>query len=70
MSFCKRKAEIIECVNWQLIDKKEYLSAIEKSPIDPSKTKSLIIGALTEQINDRNIYLKGIDYSYYYEEID
>ena len=64
------KNRIHKCVNWQLIDKKEYLSAMEKSPIDPSKTKSLIIGALTEQINDRDIYLKGIDYSYYYEEID
>ena len=64
------KDRIHKCVNWQLIDKKEYLSAMEKSPIDPSKTKSLIIGALTEQINDRDIYLKGIDYSYYYEEID
>ena len=64
------KDRIHKCVNWQLIDKKEYLSAMEKSPIDPSKTKYLIIGALTEQINDRDIYLKGIDYSYYYEGID
>ena len=64
------KDRVRKCVDWQLIDKQEYLQAMEKSPVDATAIKSLVIGALTEQIDDRNIYLKGIDYSYYYEETE
>lgn len=63
------KDRIGKCVDWQKIDKQSYLKAMEKSVIDSSNIKSLIKKALTDRINDRTIYLKGIDYSYYYEEI-
>lgn len=56
------------CVDWSLIDKKAYLSAMERSPLDGRDILKLIKGALTDKINDREIFMKGIDYSYYYEE--
>lgn len=43
---------------------------MEQSPVDPSPIKTLIKAALTDHIDDREIFLKGIDYSYYYEEVD
>ena len=58
------------CVDWSKIGKKEYLSAMEKSPYDEKEIFSLLKGALTKDINNREVFLKGIDYSYYYEEID
>lgn len=64
------KARIQKCVDWQLIDKKDYLTAMEQSPVDPSLIKTLITEALTDHVDDREIFLKGIDYSYYYEEAD
>lgn len=64
------KERIKKCVDWQRIEKEDYLSAMEKSPVNPVEITKLIKGALTDKINDRDIYLKGIDYSYYYEEID
>ena len=56
------------CVDWSLIDKKAYLSAMERSPLDGRDILRLISGALTDKVNDREIFMKGIDYSYYYEE--
>ena len=64
------KARIQKCVDWQLIDKKDYLMAMEQSPLDPAPIKTLITEAMTDQVDDREIFLKGIDYSYYYEEAD
>ena len=64
------KARIKMCVDWENIDKKRYLEAMERSTADASLIRELIKKALTEKINDREIFLKGIDYSYYYEEID
>ena len=64
------KARIGECVNWQQIDKKAYLAAMERSPYDSSDIKKLLLSALTDKINDREIFMKGIDYSYYYETVD
>ena len=58
------------CVDWQLIDKTDYLSAMEQSVIDDSRIRTLITDALTDRINDRELFMKGIDYSYYYEEVD
>jgi cell filamentation protein len=58
------------CVDWSKIEKKDYLTAMEKSPTDDSLIQKLIKGALTDKIDDREIFIKGIDYSYYYEEID
>lgn len=64
---CILKARLEKCVDWEKIDKKDYLSAMEKSPVNSKPIKNLIKNALTEKINDREIFMKGIDYSYYYE---
>ena len=58
------------CVDWSKIDKKEYLSAMRKSTTDATAIKALLQGALTDKIDDREIFMKGIDYSYYYEQED
>ena len=67
---CILKARLGKCVDWQQIDKKNYLSAMEKSPVNSDEIKMLIANALTDKIDDREIYMKGIDYSYYYETIE
>ena len=56
------------CVDWSKIDKKDYLTAMEKSVVDSSQIKALISSALTDKIHDREMFMKGVDYSYYYEE--
>lgn len=56
------------CVDWSRIDKKEYLNAMRQSTTDSTAIKSLLKGALTDRINDRELFMKGIDYSYYYEQ--
>ena len=56
------------CVDWSRIDKNEYLTAMRESVVDSSHIKTLLKGALTDKINDREMFMKGIDYSYYYEE--
>ena len=61
------KKELKQVVDWNLIDKEEYLSAMERSPINDLEIKHLISNALTDKINDRKIFMKGIDISYYYE---
>ena len=58
------------CVDWSLIDKKEYLHAMEISPCNSEPIYKLISNALTTDINNRELFMKGIDYSYYYEEIE
>ena len=62
------KKELNKCADWSLIDKNEYLDAMRKSPLYPYPIKKLLTNALTDKINDREIFIKGIDYSYYYEE--
>lgn len=57
-----------KCVDWSKIEKKDYLAAMTASPTDPEPIHELLNGALTENINDRELFLKGIDCSYYYEE--
>lgn len=64
------KKNLCKCVDWSKIDKRTYLSAMQKSPVDPSDIFALINGALTDEINDRELFMKGIDYSYYYETED
>ena len=64
----KRKLGL--CVDWSLIDKKGYLDAMERSVINDMAIRELISGALTDRIDDRELFMKGIDYSYYYEEVD
>jgi cell filamentation protein len=56
------------CVDWSKINKKDYLSAMEKSVSNPAQIKALLQRALTGKINDREVFLKGVDYSYYYEQ--
>ena len=64
------KRSLKRCVDWSKIDKNEYLSAMRESVTDNSHIKSLIKSALTPKINDREMFMKGIDYSYYYEQND
>lgn len=64
------KKNLRKCVDWSKIDKRAYLSAMQKSHVDSSEILALISGALTDEINDRELFMKGIDYSYYYETED
>ena len=61
------KKEITQVIDWNLVDKKEYLSAMERSVVNDVEIKNLLRQALTEQIHDRTLFMKGIDISYYYE---
>lgn len=62
------KKRMMRCVDWSKIDKKEYLDAMIASHTDSSRIRELLKGALTDKINDRETFMKGIDYSYYYEQ--
>ena len=62
------KRRLKKCVDWSLISKAEYMDAMVESPVDGSKLKEIISQALTGEIYSREVYMKGIDYSYYYEE--
>ena len=64
------KKNLKMCVDWSKIDKKEYLSAMKDSVVDSSNIFTLIKNALTSDTDNREIIMKGIDYSYYYEEIE
>ena len=57
-----------ECVDWSRIDKNAYLDAMRRSVVDPAPIKALLSSALTDKIDDRETFMKGIDYSYYYEQ--
>jgi cell filamentation protein len=61
------KAELGKVVDWSMVDKDDYLLAMERSPIKDVEIKALLKNALTDKINDRELYMKGIDHSYYYE---
>ena len=61
------KNEIGKVVDWSTVDKEDYLLAMERSPIKDVEIKVLLKGALTDEINSREVYMKGIDHSYYYE---
>lgn len=64
------KARLKKCVDWSKIDKRDYLAAMEQSVTDATVIKQLISGALTDEISSREMFMKGIDYSYYYEQED
>ena len=64
------KKRLNKCVEWSKISKSDYMNAMMLSPTKKSVLKSLLEQALTNKINDREMFLKGIDYSYYYEEND
>ena len=62
------KKEIQQVIDWNAVDKADYLSAMERSVVKDIEIKHLLKNALTEKINDRELYMKGIDVSYYYED--
>ena len=61
------KKEIQQVIDWNAVDKADYLSAMERSVVKDIEIKHLLKNALTEKISDRELYMKGIDVSYYYE---
>ncbi|MBO5879929.1 MAG: Fic family protein [Clostridia bacterium] len=61
------RSEIGKVVDWSLVDKEDYLLAMERSPIKDIEIKHLLKGALTDKIDDRQVFMKGIDTSYHYE---
>lgn len=61
------KQELHKVIDWSKVDKNDYLLAMERNPIKDIEIKHLLKEALTDEINDREIYMKGIDHSYYYE---
>ena len=61
------KCELSVVVDWSLVDKEDYLLAMERSPIKDIEIKHLLRNALTDNVNDRQVFMKGIDTSYYYE---
>ncbi len=61
------KTEIGKVVDWSKVDKEDYLLAMERSPIKDVELKVLLKSALTDEIDSREVYMKGIDHSYYYE---
>jgi cell filamentation protein len=62
------KKRLRKCVDWSKIGKNDYLNAMIKSSVNSTEIKNLIKNALTDDINSREMFMKGIDYSYYYEE--
>lgn len=61
------KKELAQVIDWVKVDKDDYLLAMERSPVRDIEIKHILKKALTDKINDREIYMKGIDHSYYYE---
>ena len=64
------KKNLRKCVDWSKIDKRAYLTAMQESPVDYTYILALISDALTDEIDNREMFMKGIDYSYYYETED
>ena len=64
---CILKKELGKVVDWSQVDKEDYLLAMERSPIKDIEIKHILKNALTDKVNDREVYMKGIDHSYYYE---
>ncbi len=64
------KKHLVKCIDWQKIDKNDYLNAMQRSPVNGLEIQELLRGALTDKIDDREVFMKGIEQSYYYEEPD
>lgn len=64
------KKNLKQCVDWIKIDKSDYLNSMQRSPVNDLEIRELLRVALTDKINDREVFMKGVDQSYYYEEID
>ena len=65
---CILKKEIGKVIDWSLVDKEDYLLAMERSPIRDIEIKHILKNALTNKTTDREVFMKGIDHSYYYED--
>ena len=63
------KKNLNKCIDWSKIEKKEYLEAMKESVLDSKRIKELLFNSLVDDIKDRDVFMKGIDYSYYYEEV-
>jgi cell filamentation protein len=64
------KKNLAQCIDWQKIDKNDYLEAMIRSHVKTTELRELLRTALTDKINDRDVFMKGIEQSYYYEEPD
>ena len=64
------KKNLKKCIDWQKIDKMNYLNSMQRSPVNDLEIRELLRNALTDKIDDREVYMKGIEQSYYYEEED
>lgn len=64
------KKNLKQCIDWQKIDKNDYLNAMQRSPVNDLEIRELLRSALTDKIDDREVFMKGIEQSYYYEEAD
>ena len=60
-------AELQKTIDWSQIDKEKYLSAMERSPVNDLEIKAVLAEALTDDINNRELFMKGLDHSYYFE---
>lgn len=61
------KKELQQVIDWNLVNKETYLNAMQRSPVDDADIKKLLKNALTNQVNSRELFMKGIDVSYFYE---
>ena len=64
------KKNLNKCIDWTMVDRADYLSAMERSPVNSLEIKHLLKNALTEKVDDRGVYLRGIQQSYVYEDLD
>ena len=64
------KKNLNACVDWAMVDRADYLSAMERSPVNSLEIKHLLENALTDKVDDRGVYLRGIQQSYVYEDLD
>lgn len=64
------KKNLNKCIDWSMVDRADYLSAMERSPVNSLEIKHLLKNALTDKVDDRGVYLRGIQQSYVYEDLD
>lgn len=64
------KKNLNKCIDWTMVDRDDYLSAMERSPVNSLEIKHLLKNVLTEKVDDRGVYLRGIQQSYVYEDLD
>lgn len=64
------KKNLNKCIDWTMVDRSDYLSAMERSPVNSLEIKHLLKNALTDRVDDRGVYLRGIQQSYVYEDLD